>query len=207
MTTVGAATRAPSRRGGRAGTLLRAVFVVRAMVGFAFVVLLTSGKHSGTEVERAFTLFMITDGSLAVLVALAAAATRWFRAAFVAVTLVGGLVFIAAGALLAAHPAISQLSLLLVLYLGILGSCMFIVGLFEVREARNLSRLFGASPFTLGIAVAGVVSLGYGTMTFFMPPLSGMARQITAWASGTHGLALAIAAMLPWRPFPKLTRR
>ena len=139
--------------------LLRVALIGRCILDVAFVWYFARLTHaSPSVVADAFAAFGLLDGiAAAVLAVLSVSAQIPYGIAVLAAT--DAVLRIAAGSALHFGPGIPYFPVTLVLYLGILVAFAFGFGVAELIEARRLEREFGWSPLTVGIAIAGAVTL------------------------------------------------
>lgn len=192
--------------------LLRLALVGRSILDFACVWYLARLTHpSPPAVAEAFVAFALLDGIAAAVLAVLSISAR-LPCGIAALAALDALLRIIAGSALHFGPGIPYFPITLVLYLGILVAFAFAFGIAEIVEARRLEREFGWSPLTVGIAVAGVVTLAIpvAQLTIFpeperLPLL--FAIGLSLQAVTMLGLAITVRAdRLPHRVTPARQR-
>lgn len=135
--------------------LLRLILVARCIVSLALVWFFLSARPSTPpEILRAFAPFAFMDGVLALIVAGLAMRAGW-RRGIAAIAVFGGIVRIAAALAIWYGPGIPYFAVTFVLYVGLLATLGFLVGLLELGEATRLWADARWRPLSILLALEG----------------------------------------------------
>ena len=150
--------------------LLRLVLVARCIVSLALVWFFVSARPSTPpEIVRAFAPFAFIDGVLALIVAGLAMTAGW-RMGIAAIAVFGGIVRVAAALAIWYGPGIPYFAVTFVLYVGLLATLGFLVGLLELGEATRLWRDARWRPLSIVLAVEGCATVGLAIAALLTTP-------------------------------------
>jgi hypothetical protein len=175
--------------------LLRVVLVVRCLVALAFAWHLhVAAPASFPALAQAFVPYTMVDGVLALLLALLSLAARWHRG-LAGVAAVDGVYRLAAAYALRLGPGIPYVAVTLLLYVGLLATLGFLVGLVELVEATRLYRQAGRSPMSVALGAAGLVTVALGAAAFLVAPVPSASRMLLMVGAVLQAIVLLAVAV------------
>jgi hypothetical protein len=182
-------------------TLLRLVLIGRCLVSLGLVWLFESAKPSTPPaIVTAFAPYAFIDGVLALVVAALAISAGW-RKGIAAVAVAGGLIRVSAALGIWYGPGIPYFAVTFVLYVGLLATLGFLVGLLELGEA---TRLWGEArwrPLSVLLALEGCATVILAIVAFFATPEpTTISRLLVAGAVLEAFALLAVALQGATRP-------
>jgi hypothetical protein len=150
--------------------LLRLTLVARCVVSLALVKHFGSARPSTPpDIVSAFAPYAFIDGVLALIVAGLALSAGW-RKGFAAIATFGGLVRIGAALAIWGGPGIPYFAVTFVLYIGLLATLGFLLGLLELGEATRLWPDVKWRPLGILLALEGSVTVLLAIVAFFTTP-------------------------------------
>jgi hypothetical protein len=185
--------------------LLRVALIVRCAANAAFAwFLIATTPATQPALAHAFAPFAAIDGALALSLALLVLAAHW-HAGIALVAAIDGVIRIAAALVLWLGPGTPYFPLTVVLFVGVLATLSFSLGLLELGEARRLRGQVGRNPISAALAVAGIATIALAVVAFFaMPDAASTRRWLTigALVEAATLLAVALAVTRPQRTRP-----
>ena len=174
--------------------ILRITLAARAVLCVAFVwYFVSEAPRTPVAILTHFATYALADGTLALLAA-SAAWLAHFRRDVIAVGVVGGVIRIAAGLAIKGGPGIPYFAVTYLLYLGLLATLVFFIGLVELREARRLRHVAGWHGVSVLFAIEGAATVLLGVLAFVLDPEP--ARVRTFVVAGALLEAIAVLALL-----------
>ena len=151
-------------------TLLRFVLIGRCLVSLGLVWVFESAKPSTPPaIVTAFAPYAFIDGVLALIVAALAISAGW-RKGIAAVAMAGGLIRVSAALAIWYGPGIPYFAVTFVLYVGLLATLGFLLGLLEMGEATRLWDAAGWRPLSVILALEGCATVLLAITAFFTTP-------------------------------------
>ena len=182
-------------------TLLRLVLIARCLVSLGLVWTFESVKPSTPPaIVTAFAPYAFLDGVLALIVAALAIGAGW-RKGIAAVAMAGGLIRVTAALAIWYGPGIPYFAVTFVLYVGLLATLGFLVGLLELGEATRLWGDAGWRPLSAVLALEGCATVLLAIVAFFTRPQpTTITRLLVAGAVLEAFALLAVALQGAVRP-------
>ena len=182
-------------------TLLRLVLIARCLVSLGLVWLFESAKPATPPaIVTAFAPYAFIDGVLALIVAALAISAGW-RKGIAAVAMVGGVIRVCAALAIWYGPGIPYFAVTFVLYVGLLATLGFLLGLLELGEATRLWGDAGWRPLSVLLALEGCATVLLAIVAFFTTPQPiAVSRLLVAGAVLEAFALLAVALQGPARP-------
>lgn len=151
-------------------TLLRLVLIARCIVSLGLVWHFQSARPSTPPaIVTAFAPYAFIDGVLALIVAALAMSAAW-RKGIAAIAIGGAVIRIGAALAIWYGPGIPYFAVTLVLYVGLLATLGFLVGLLELGEATRLWGDAGWRPLSVLLALEGCATVLLAIVAFFTTP-------------------------------------
>jgi hypothetical protein len=175
--------------------LVRLVLIARSILCLAFAWYLGAvAPPSPPSVARVFALFAMADGVLALVLGPLALSAR-VPAAIAVVAIVGGLIRVAAALAIWLGPGIPFFALTLVLYVGVLATLGFLLGVVELVEAARLERRVGRNPVSLILVLEGLATAILGVVAFFAEPEPSTVRRLLIVGAALEAFGLLAVAL------------
>jgi hypothetical protein len=175
--------------------LLRIVLLVRCLVALAFAWHLhVAAPATFPTLAQAFVPYTTADGVLALLLALLSLGAGWHRG-LAGVAAVDGLYRLAAAYVLRLGPGIPYVAVTLLLYVGLLATLGFLVGLAELVEATRLYRETGRSPMSTALGAAGLATVALGAVAFLIAPVPSSSRMLLMVGAVLQAVVLLAVAI------------
>jgi hypothetical protein len=179
--------------------LIRAVLIARCVVSLVFAARLGFDPvSSNVAFVNSFIWFATVDGLLALAMGGLALTIPVLHGSFVRVAVLDGLLLIGAALTLRLAPGIPYYFATVVLYIGLAGVFVLLIGLLKLVAARQLERRIGGNALSGALAVAGFASLAFGAAAFVMHPEPTTVKWLLMAGALIEGFALFVAALRPW---------
>lgn len=181
-------------------SLLRATLILRCIVSLIFAGYLVVARPSTLpDILSAFGKFSITDGALSLFLAIVILVAGWYRG-LAALAALAGLVRIAAALGVRMAPGMPGFPVTLMLYIGILATLVFLLGLLRLSAARRLHGQLGGNPWTVVLIVQGVAVAVIAVMAFVATVSPTGMRELLALAEAINAFALLAVALRVGQP-------
>lgn len=149
---------------------LRLVLIARCLVSLGLVWLFQSAKPSTPPaIVVAFAPYAFIDGVLALIVAALVISAGW-RKGIAAIAMFGGLIRVSAALAIWYGPGIPYFAVTFVLYVGLLATLGFLIGILELGEATRLWSAAGWRPLSVVLALEGCAIVLLAIVAFFATP-------------------------------------
>jgi hypothetical protein len=179
-------------------TLLRLGLIARCIISLAFVWYLASVPSTSPWWTRAFAMYAMPDGVLALVVAALTLTAGWDKG-IAGIAALSGLIRVAAAIAIWRGPGMPYFAVTLVLYVGVLATLIFLLGLLELAEAKTLRREVGRNPLSVVLAIEGLATVSLAIVAFFIEPNPTSMKRVLMAGATLEALALLAVA---WRAGP-----
>ena len=184
------ALRSGDVRGAHLVTMFALVLLVRAVLNAGFAgYLWATDPTAFAPLLRDYMRFATVDGVLAwvsaALILIAVPSRNYWVIPFA-----GGLARLVAAVAYWLFPAIPDVPITLILYLGVIASVGFFVGVLDLIAAERLHRALGRNPVTTALAAVGLASATFGIVLFVTDRTPGTLRWLLVLFCASECLAL-----------------
>ena len=173
---------------------LRSILILRCLLSLALTgYLLTAGLSTLPSILRAFGFFLAIDGLLALLLAVLILAAHWFRV-LAALSTIGGLIRICAAVAILWGRGMLSFPVTLMLFIAVLATLAFLLGLLRLSAARKLEAQLGGNPWSVVLIAQGIVVIVLAIVAFVATPTPLGASRLLAAGEAILALALLLVA-------------
>lgn len=186
---------------------LRGVLITRCLVCLFFAWQLAQGSPpSVADLAGVFSKFVLTDGVLAIVLAVGVRGAGWDGAISAIAALDGGM-RLAAFLILYFAPGIPGFAVTLVVFAALLAVFGLFFGVLDILEARRLRRETGFEGLGAILGVAGLGTIALAVVQFFIQPsVVGYRNTFIAGVVLQALTMLAVVVFAQWTPRFRVAR-
>jgi hypothetical protein len=156
--------------------------------------LATTAPSDYPVLAQAFAIYAVTDGALALLLALLTLMAH-LPGAISVVAMVGGVIRVGAALTIWWGPGIPHFGLTTVLYLGVLATLGLLFGIIQILEARRLQRRIGQNPLSVILIGIGIGTIALAVVALIVNPLPIVLGRLLIFGTLVEALALLAVAL------------